>query len=216
MAAAKKASKKRPKKAAVPAIKPRTQANKKTGNLKGGDPPHPTGKRDRADAIELAFRMRVVEECLIVGKRGNEIVEALANTGRKIPKRTVEDYIKKCREKWLREDRLHAPATRARQLRELYRTVRLMIEDRAWSSYVAAHKLLAQLEGNFPTEEAGPQEQGDFVNWSHTELDRYIESNGREEPLWMKKAREAVHGPLAPIKRERDDKANHNPSDVLH
>lgn len=216
-AAAKKARKK-----TTAAKKPRIQARKKTGNMKGGVPPHPTGPKNKADAVEMAFRIRIVEECLIAGKRGSEIVEALANAGRVVAKRSVEDYIRKVREKWLKEDQLHAPATRARQLRELYRTIRLMVEDRAWSPYVKAHQLLAQLEGNYPTEETGAQEQGEFVGWSQTELDRYIESNGRDEPLWMKKAREAVHGPMAPVgamapnERRADDQAIHKPEDVLH
>jgi hypothetical protein len=165
--------------------------------MKGGTPPPGGGPNKVATSrAERLFRLRVVEEAMVEGKRAAEVQEVLAAVGRVVPTRTVADYIRAVRLKWEEEDRIHRKSTRARQLRDLYQTAALMKKSRAWASWVATQKLIADLEGNVPERGQLPDETpaGDFDGWSQEELDSYIVSGGEAEPAWLKKAREAGGG----------------------
>lgn len=192
------------------------RARKKTGNLKGGKPPAGGGPdRVQTTRAERLFRLRVVEEAMIEGKRAAAVQEALAKVGRAVPARTVTDYIRAVRLKWEEEDKLHSGATRQRQLRDLYETARSMKAAKAWSAWVATQKLIADLEGNFPKDDGLPDGAGseDFSGWSDEELDAYIESGGVKEPDWIKVAREAGS---APASEPEDTGGLPRPQDLLH
>jgi len=179
----------------------------KHGNKKPGKPPAGGGpNRVQTSRAERLFRLKVVEEAMVSGKRAAAVQEALAKAGRVVPARTVGDYIRAVRLKWEEEDKLHSRSTRQRQLRDLYATAEEMKANRAWASWVSCQKLIADLEGNFPKDD-GPTATDapeDFAGWSREELDAYIASGGEAEPSWIKAAREAGQAPSRGNGHDRD------------
>lgn len=164
-----KATTPKPKKAA----KPRASARSR----KGG----PGGKRI-TDA-ELLYRLRVVEQALIDGKRGGEILDVLKNEhSRDVPYSTVASYMQRVRDKWEQEDAMLRPLWRERQLRKLHDVAATLEGKSEWGNWVKVQRLIADLEGNLAPVKVEHSQADPFEGWSLDELRRFIDTKGKEVP----------------------------------
>jgi len=153
----------------------------------------PPGGKPISQAEKL-FRLTIVEQCIIQGKRASAIAEVLASHGRIVPARTLYEYIKAVRVKWEKEQALYSPVTRERQLRDLYETLPILKKEKQWTAWTATQKLIAEIEGNKaePESQKVAKESADFDKWSEEELNTYIKTKGKKEPDWISKIRDSV------------------------
>lgn len=156
---------------------------KKNGEIAAGK-----GRRRRTGGnpisdVEMLYRLRIVEAALIDGKRGAEIIEALALEGRVVPYSTVCDYMRRVRDKWEQEDSLLRPLWRERQLRKLHDVAAKLEKGMNWGHWVNVQKLIAQVEGNLAPQKLEVEHHSDpFDGWTIEELRRFVESEGKEIP----------------------------------
>lgn len=150
---------------------------------------------------ELLYRLRVVEACLLDGKRGGEIIEELQAHGRTVPVSTVNHYIVRIRDKWEQEDSLVRPIRRERQTRKLHDVARKLEALGAWGHWIAVQKLIADLEGNLAPVKVEHSKADPFEDWSLDELRSYIESKGESVPERF------IGGSIATGKRASDKTA---------
>jgi hypothetical protein len=103
-----------------------------------------------------------------------------------IPARTVDDYVKRVRDRWLAESQAERPITRARQLRRLYRDLQRLGAENRHRHLLGFEKLIAELEGNgmSPNEVEPKQPSGSCQSWHRltTEQIRYIAENMGQLP----------------------------------
>lgn len=131
---------------------------------------------------ELLYRLRVVEQAIIDGKRGAQIQEELKNHGRTVPYTTVMGYTRKVRDKWSHEDSLLRPIWRERQMRKLHDVAAILEAGGHWGHWVAVQKLIADLEGNLAPVKVEHKQVDQFEGWTVEELERYVESGGQFRP----------------------------------
>lgn len=162
--------------------------------------PPGSGGKSLTDA-ELLFRLRIVEACLLDGKRGGEVIEALKEAGRTVPLSTVNHYIVRIRDKWEQEDSLVRPIRRERQTRKLHDVARKLEALGAWGHWIAVQKLIADLEGNLAPVKVEHSKADPFEDWSLDELRSYIESKGESVPERF------VSGSIATGKRASHEKS---------
>ena len=141
------------------------------------------GSTGSVTRTELLYRLRIVEQALVDGKRGAEILAVLAASGRKVSPGTLTRYIRMVRDKWGEEDALMRPIWRERQLRKLHDVAFKLEQSEAWSQWIQAQRLIADIEGNLaPTQVDHHLSVDPFDEWKLDELERYVQSQGRVIP----------------------------------
>lgn len=149
---------------------------KNGGNYKGGP-----GGAVTSDAEQL-FRLRIVEQAIIDGKRGGQIVEELKKHGRVLTYNTAAMYMRRVRDKWALEDSLLRPIWRERQMRKLHDVAERLERGGYWGHWVSVQKLIADLEGNLAPVKVEHRQVEEFEGWTVEELETYVESKGQIRP----------------------------------
>lgn len=159
-----------------PSLSTHLSAPKGAGTIRGGP-----GGTSTSDSEQL-FRLRVVEQAIIDGKRGGQIREALKDVGRDIPYSTVERYMRRVRDKWAHEDSLLRPIWRERQMRKLHDVADRLERGGHWGHWIACQKLIADLEGNLAPVKVEHKNVEEFDGWTVEELEAYVASKGQVRP----------------------------------
>lgn len=140
---------------------------------------------DRISQAELLYRLRIVEQALIDGMRGGQVMEHLNSiVGQKkpIPYTTVSHYMGRVKDKWEAEDKMLRPIWRERQLRKLHDVAHKLETQAAWAHWIAVQKLIADLEGNLAPVKVEHSHRDEFEGWTLEELREYIASDGKRIP----------------------------------
>lgn len=103
----------------------------------------PPGGR-RVGRAEVARRLTLVERVMLEGGGRADIARALP----KIPARTLDDYVKRVRERWLADAQVERRFTRARQLRRLYCYLRVLEKKGLHREILTCETKIGELEGN--------------------------------------------------------------------
>lgn len=174
------------KKTKPPSVGDRAQkaiAKKGVVTAKNGRRKPPKGKGATLSDADLLLRLRIVEQALIDGKRGGQVLEELnAALSLNVPYSTCADYMRRVRDKWELEDSMLRPIWRERQMRKVHEIAKEIEKDRAWGHWISAQRLIADLEGNLAPVKVDVTHRDQFEDWELDELKRYVKSEGKEIP----------------------------------
>jgi hypothetical protein len=152
------------------------QRPRRGGHYKGGP-----GGGATSDSEQL-FRLRIVEQAIIDGKRGGQILEVLKGHGRDISYSTLSMYMRRVRDKWAHEDSLLRPIWRERQMRKIHDVADRLERGGHWGHWIACQKLIADLEGNLAPVKVEHKQVEEFDGWTVEELEAYVASKGQVRP----------------------------------
>jgi len=139
-------------------------------------------KPTTATQAEELFRLRVVEQAIMDGKRGGQIIELFADLhNRTISANQLTRYMGMVRDKWEAEDSLLRPMWRERQIRKLHDIAGKLETLAAWSHWIAVQKLIADLEGNNAPLKVEQKTVDEFDGWSLEQLREFVKSEGETE-----------------------------------
>lgn len=177
----------------------RKKAKKKSVSKSQQEPDAPKKKRKKIPGsggkpisqAELFCRLQIVEEAMIEGRHGRDIIPVLYSKGYDVPWGTLQTYIARIRKRWEEERVASIPIRRDAHRRRLNNMIRIMLRRLKrpdyipnWSDVVKALEQLARIEGNFAPEQREIKHVDEFEGWSREELQHFIETD--EEPEWTK------------------------------
>jgi hypothetical protein len=139
--------------------------------------------KGRISGAEMLHRLRVVEQAIIDGKRGGEIVQHLEEEHKiTVAYNTVKKYMARVRDKWESEDAVLRPIWRQRQLTKLHQVALKMENSKAWGPWVSCQRLIADVEGNLQPVKVQQMEADPFEGWTTEELRAFVRSEGKIRP----------------------------------
>lgn len=141
----------------------------------------PGGKR--RGVAEVKTRTELVEQFMSYGAPRAAIRAALERNGLPMPERTLDEYMRRVREQWAREDDDQRPTRRARQLLRLYAQVRVLTEAKRHRDVLERERLIAQIEGNLaPLKVESTVRRRGWDDLSEADLEYIRKNDGKLPP----------------------------------
>lgn len=116
--------------------------SQRRGNRK---PPPRTGRRPDNASVELITDR--VEELLVDGYRRADVQRLMRQEHPELAVRTVDEYIARVKERWLKEAEEQRPIEREATLRRLLATGRTLRKSKAYNANAAIERLIVDVQG---------------------------------------------------------------------